>query len=330
MAHAWMVRAGDDNELIETFTRLGVVSIGWIAMGDMASLTDRESFKQAYARAYPDHSQGKINVNAGQVFRFIREMHPGDLVVTFDKSTRIYSVGEITSEARYDPRAIPEYPNIRSVRWQYAVHRDRLSPATKNTLGSTMTIFTLDSCIEEIRTHVGDTGDGLLPPSAEPEETVPYAEEVGSRAEELIADLMSKLDAYDFQAMVAGILRSMGFRTKESDPGRDLGIDIVATSDPFGFELPRIKVQVKHRTSKASGPDIRNFASAMERDDSGIFISTGGFTSDAKMEAHRIGGKLNLMDRDDFIVLMLEHYEKLEPRFQAMIPLVKVWLPARS
>ena len=57
--------------------------------------------------------------------------------------------------------------------------------------------------------------------------------------------------------------------------------------------------------------------------------SPGGFTPDARTEALRAGGRINLMDRDEFIELMLEHYEKLEPRFQAAVPLVKLWLPAR-
>lgn len=40
-------------------------------------------------------------------------------------------------------------------------------------------------------------------------------------------------------------------------------------------------------------------------------------------------GRISLMERDDFIKLMLEHYVKLEPKFQAMVPLVMVWLPAK-
>jgi len=41
-------------------------------------------------------------------------------------------------------------------------------------------------------------------------------------------------------------------------------------------------------------------------------------------------GKITLMDRDDFIELLLEHYEKMEPRFQAIVPLTKIWLPVEK
>jgi len=324
-----MIRAGDDNELIEPFMKQHIVAIGWKAMGDMSALTDRDSFKRAYALAYPDHSQGKLNVNAGQVFRFMREVHPGDLVLTYDKSTRVYSVGEVTSEARYSPSSLKEYPNLRSVNWSYSVRRDDLSPGTRNTLGSTMTVFSLDSCADEIKAHSGD-GTSIAPTPVEPEEVIPYSEEVKSRSEELIADLISALDAYEFQDLVAGVLEAMDFRTKTSDPGRDHGIDIVATKDPLGFEPPRIKVQVKHRNSKQGGPEIRSFFSTLDPGDFGIFVSTGGFTTDAKTEALRTAGRLSLLDRDDFIELMLEYYEKIDPGIRASVPLVKVWLPART
>jgi predicted Mrr-cat superfamily restriction endonuclease len=46
-------------------------------------------------------------------------------------------------------------------------------------------------------------------------------------------------------------------------PGRDRGIDILAYPDALGFERSRIKVQVKHRRDKASGPEMRSFLGAL-------------------------------------------------------------------
>jgi hypothetical protein len=34
-----------------------------------------------------------------------------------------------------------------------------------------------------------------------------------------------------------------------------------------------------------------------------------------------------LLDRDDYIRLLLEHYQDLEPEYKAQIPLRKVWMP---
>lgn len=49
------------------------------------------------------------------------------------------------------------------------------------------------------------------------------------------------------QDLVAGLLRAMGYKTRVSPSGPDRGKDIVASPDGFGFESPRIVVEVKHR-----------------------------------------------------------------------------------
>ena len=119
----------------------------------------------------------------------------------------------------------------------------------------------------------------------------------------------------------------MGFRATSSSPGRDRGVDIIAHPDALGFGKPRIKVQIKHRSSSVSGPDMRNFLATVDRDESGLFVSTGGFTNDARLEAEKARETITLLDRDGFISLMLEHYEKLDPEFQAKVPLRKLWVP---
>ena len=99
--------------------------------------------------------------------------------------------------------------------------------------------------------------------------------------------------------------------------------------DPFGFESPRIKVQVRHRTGEVGGPDMRSFLGSLRHGDSGLYISTGGFTADAKSDAGLSGEPVTLMERDDFIRLLLEHYEALDPEFKARAPLRRVWVPAQ-
>ena len=64
---------------------------------------------------------------------------------------------------------------------------------------------------------------------------------------ERIEDQVNQLDWADLQELVAGILRAMNYKTQVSPPGSDLGRDILASPDGFGFEQPRIVVEVKHR-----------------------------------------------------------------------------------
>jgi restriction system protein len=118
----------------------------------------------------------------------------------------------------------------------------------------------------------------------------------------------------------------MGYRAFSSPPGRDRGIDLLAHPDSFGFERPHIKGQVKHRGDKVKGEEMRGFLGALKAGDNGLYISTGGFTSDAIREAEH-KPDVSLLDRDEFINLLLEYYEKLEPEFQAKVPLRRVWIP---
>src|SRR5205814_493525 len=65
-----------------------------------------------------------------------------------------------------------------------------------------------------------------------------------------IADHIRRMEPYIFQDLVAELLKGMGYYVRlVAGRGRDGGIDIVAYQDALGFASPRMKVQVKHRTS---------------------------------------------------------------------------------
>jgi restriction system protein len=325
--HAWMVRAGNENELADLVEEKSAVAIGWPEMGDISDLKKREQFKQRYREVYPDHSPGRVTVNAGQVYRFAREIHEGDYVLTYIKASREVLIGLVAGP--YDYRVDPfldHYPHVRQVQWLKKASRDDFSAPARNSMGSTLTVFGLDDHLDQIRRIA--TATAVVPAVPEEEEVPPFFQEVKAQADELIADLVSRLDPYEFQDLVAAVLRAMGFRAVSAPPGPDRGVDIVAHPDPFGFERPRIKVQVKHRQGTVGGAEMRSFIGTLRSGDSGLYVSTGGFTRDATLEAERSREPVKLLDRDDFIRLLLEHYEALDPEYKAQVPLRKVWVPA--
>lgn len=59
-----------------------------------------------------------------------------------------------------------------------------------------------------------------------------------------------------------------------------------------------------------------------------LYVSTGGFTKDARYEAERASIPLALMDLDDLVGAVLEHYEKMDMEAQRLVPLRKVYWPA--
>ena len=105
----------------------------------------------------------------------------------------------------------------------------------------------------------------------------------------------------------------MGYHIAFDAPrGPDGGIDILAYNDPLGTRGPRIKVQVKRRADKISAEGLRSFTALLGEQDVGIFVSTGGFTSDAATAARtNQTRKLTLIDLKKLVALWIEHYDKL-------------------
>ena len=95
----------------------------------------------------------------------------------------------------------------------------------------------------------------------------------------------------------------MGYFTPFIAPkGRDGGVDILAYSDPLGTVAPRIVVQVKHRQQKATVQEIRELSGLLQRDgDTGLFVSSGGFTTEAEREVKGSRQHIENMDLEKFI-----------------------------
>jgi len=145
-------------------------------------------------------------------------------------------------------------------------------------------------------------------------------------AREGIENHINQHGPYEFQNLVAELLRGMGYHVPHvSPPGADGGIDLIAYQDPLGTTPPHIKVQVKHREQKATVKEIRELEGLLRRDsDTGLLVSSGGFTADAAREARASHRHIELMDLDRFISLWQDHYKKLRDEGRAMLPLANI------
>lgn len=86
-------------------------------------------------------------------------------------------------------------------------------------------------------------------------------------------------------------------------------------------------VEVKHRSAAMGSQEIRSFLGGRHTNDKGLYVSTGGFSKDARYEAERAPIPLTLMDLDDLVNALLEHYEKMDVDMQRLIPLRKIYWP---
>jgi len=144
-----------------------------------------------------------------------------------------------------------------------------------------------------------------------------------TRARGEIEDFIDKLDPYGFQDLVAALLRGMGYYIPFVAPrGRDGGFDILAYKDPFGSVGPRIKVQVKHREQKVTEKEVRELSSLItKQDETGLIVSSGGFTSEAEREIRRSSRHIEKIDLGDFINLWEEYYDKMKEEDKTLLPL---------
>ena len=162
------------------------------------------------------------------------------------------------------------------------------------------------------------------------ESTTTILEEAEEASWAEIEEYLSQINPYDFQKLVAGLLKGMGyFVSWIAPPGPDKGVDIIANTDPLGIEGPRIKVQVKRQVEKVTVQGTRSFMATLSDNDVGIFVSTGGFTKDSEDEArNQEKRRLTLINLKRLFDLWVEHYDKIPESFRQLLPLRTVFFLA--
>jgi restriction system protein len=148
-------------------------------------------------------------------------------------------------------------------------------------------------------------------------------EQAEEQAWDEIASYLQGMPPYEFQELVASLLRAMTYHVSWiAPPGKDGGTDILAWSDPLGTRPPRIKVQVKRQVDKVNVSGLRSFMAILGDDDVGLFVCAGGFTKDAEDEARtQEKRKVTLVDLDRLFDLWVEFYPKLEEAARRRLPL---------
>jgi len=143
-----------------------------------------------------------------------------------------------------------------------------------------------------------------------------------------IKEFIKAKNPYEFQDLVAALLRAMKYYTPFISPkGKDGGLDIVAYTDPLGAVGPRLKVQVKHRPdSSIPVDDIRSLTGLLNKDgDVGLFVTSGYFTSESERSARDSHRHIRLIDIDTFIALWQEFYPFMKDEDKNMLPLQSIY-----
>jgi restriction system protein len=170
----------------------------------------------------------------------------------------------------------------------------------------------------------GDTGDSNSVESASTETSEATPDEAIRIAwrrleNEIAADVLSRLRAMSpvfFERTVVRLLFAMGYGGTEqaldsalTSRSGDGGIDGVINQDPLGLDQVYVQAKRYGEANQVGSGAIRDFVGSLDqvRASKGLFISTSGFTTDAKGTAERATRRIILIDGKRLASLMVKH-----------------------
>ena len=314
----------------------GVVSLGWPDMGDIFALPNsRDAFKQRLTETHPNTKPGAVPVDAGTLYKFVHEVKQGDIVIYPSKHDRTINIGVVNAKKWHSLTLKPwagDFPNHIEVVWKGHYPRSDFSQAALNEISSAVTLFRVRKHASEFLAKIGALA-GATSSVADSEAPVPddVASQTTSRlAEEntedfIIRRIHSGLSGYEFEHFVAHLLQCMGYTARVSEKSGDGGVDVIAHTDQLGFEPPIIKIQCKRQTSQTGEPDVSQLLGTLGEGEFALFITLGSYSRQARVR-ERNNSRLRLLDGEDLADLVLQHYDRMLPRYRALLPLKKIYV----
>ncbi|MGA5757175.1 McrB family protein [Nonomuraea bangladeshensis] len=152
----WLVRGANVRgaNAIPRWLVEGYCSVSWADIGEIPSGASRQTVRDAVEAALPDAKQGTKDSAVSQLWRFLSDFQPGDLVATVD-GDNVY-VGVITSDAYYDDTEGRPLARRRRVDWnREPLSRRSLPEEAQAKLKAVMTISDLTPVMAALATDAG-------------------------------------------------------------------------------------------------------------------------------------------------------------------------------
>lgn len=287
------------------------ILIGWPhAKGLTANATEWAPFRQTVSDAYypNEPNQRKAGGAAGQLWRFIRQMQVGDLVVV--PHPGVFYVAQVTSEAQKGSSEHDFYR--REVKWlnnKQPIPRKFARAALQSRMKVYNSCADASDLVDAIAECLQLAGEDKQPEF----HSDLHSRLVGQTIDEIRG---GRMDSYGFEALIRSLMLSMGARQCSIVArSKDFGADLVATFLLAGvFEL-RIAIQAKHyydaRRPMGAGV-VGEVIRGIERENAnlGMIITAGSISESASAAAQAYfdekGIKIELVDGEQFAALIVE------------------------
>ena len=211
-------------------------------------------------------------------------------------------------------------------------------------LGSALTIFEVGNNdaayrLEQVMAGKQDPGarsamsPGLIK-TAETNQEEPGNESTAINLIEVAQDEIAKRLQEDFKGhelseLVEALLTAEGFKCRNSPPGADGGVDVLAGMGPLGMDSPKLVVQVKSQTGAVSDTVLQQLNGAIHRfqADQALLVTFGGVTGSARTYLETQYFNIRVWTIDDIIQSIYRHYPLLDSEMKARLPLKQIWVP---
>lgn len=326
----WLVRAGRYGEQEQGALNYNVVTIGWNELPSLSNIREKEQLEDLYSKTYPNETKyQKIN-RVGQIWSFLTKITKGELVALPLKTQSAIAIGEIIGDYEYK-KYDHNIMHTRSVKWKMTIPRSEFDQDILFSLGAFLTIgqARADNAEERVRKMLkGETTSLAIEKDVDESNVDEFKVDFEQIAKDrLLKYLEKKFAGHKLSRLIDEILKVQGYTTKNSDPGPDGGVDILAGSGPLGFDNPKICVQVKSSKSTIDVKVLRELEGVAKNfgADYGILVAWGGLTKIADQEIGRSFFTTKLWDQGKVVDEILKHYEKFSDELKAELPLKRIW-----
>jgi predicted Mrr-cat superfamily restriction endonuclease len=290
------------------------IIIGWSQAQELLDAgLPWEHFREAIRAKYymNEPNLRKAGNAAGHMWRFVREMNVGDLVVVPHGSE--FYVAEIAGPATHRPDKSEEDTAFRrDVTW---LNEKKPIPrvVAKSALISRMKTQGTCAYATDLLEAIGDALQ-----SASGKSVPTFEEDLQNRLiRETLAEIRSgRMDSFGFERLIAAVLAGLGAEESRVIPrNQDKGADIVATFQVAGAFRQTVAVQAKHwQPSPPVGGDVvEQLIRGVEAEsaDLGMVITSGTISDEATHAAEQYfedkGIKIEMVDGEQFSKLIVEH-----------------------
>lgn len=323
----WAIKGRKYGDLEQISLEKNIVAIEWNELPDLSKISKKEELDNLYLEKYPNVNKKALPIITSQIWRFLKVMQKGDLVVLPLQTQSLVVIGEVIGDYEYKV-ITPNIKHIRPVKWLKTIPRSSIDQNILNTLSTLLNVFKLEKNNAENYFKELLKGE-ILPDHAEKSQKI---EEERINIEEIAKDQIikyveSKFKGHNLTRLIQEILNARGYITWMSPPGPDGGVDILAAPGPLGFDRPRICVQVKSWTSPVGVNVVHELMGVMKKTgaDQGLLVAWGGLTVPAKNEAKSQFFTIRVWDQGDIIEEIFKNYDKFSEDLQAELPLKRIW-----